>query len=79
LTAPGLDQLTAPRGWQGLKIEQAAPALKAYLAGLQSQPDLLIVLSHLGVSDDEALAEAVPRLILSSAATVIPCCRKPAG
>lgn len=62
LTAPGLDQLTAPRGWQGLKIEQAAPALKAYLAGLQSQPDLLIVLSHLGVSDDEALAEAVPEI-----------------
>jgi len=62
LTAPGLDQLTAPRGWQGLKIEQAAPALKAYLAGLQSQPDVLVVLSHLGVSDDEALAEAVPEI-----------------
>lgn len=62
LTAPGLDQLTAPRGWQGLKIEQAVPALKAYLAGLPSQPDLLVVLSHLGVSDDEALAEAVPEI-----------------
>lgn len=62
LTAPGLDQLTAPRGWQGLKIEKAAPALKDYLAGLQSQPDLLVVLSHLGLSDDEALAEAVPEI-----------------
>jgi 2',3'-cyclic-nucleotide 2'-phosphodiesterase (5'-nucleotidase family) len=55
------DVLSAPtEAVAGLDVVDPVEAVRGYVAELRPQVDVLIVLSHLGLPEDRALAEAVP-------------------
>lgn len=66
----GLIGVTEPEALQSPGVREVAQVLdpvtsvKEYLAEIKAQSDVLIVLSHLGVERDRALAQAVPEIDL---------------
>lgn len=66
----GLIGVTEPEALQSPGVREVAQVLdpvasvKKYLAELEGQSDVLIVLSHLGLERDRALAQAVPEIDL---------------
>lgn len=63
LTTSDLKNLTLPEKIKGLKISSCEAALKVNLREVKkSQPDLIIVLSHIGVEADQALAKKFPEV-----------------
>lgn len=63
-TTDGLKGLVSPADWGRMHVEPAAEAIRAEVAALDPQTDLLIALTHLGVDADKKLAAAVPGLDL---------------
>lgn len=64
VTTEGLGTLMSPADFQKVRLEPVADAVRRELTKLDPQTDLVIVLSHIGVDDDIALAEAVPGIDL---------------
>jgi len=60
LVTPDAPVATHPRNVVGLKFLPPGAALEKYLPELQSQADLVIVLSHIGYQADRELAAQVP-------------------
>lgn len=66
----GVIGVTEPEALQAPGVREAAQvldpvgAVKKYLAEIKGQSDVLIVLSHLGVERDRALAQAIPEIAL---------------
>ena len=55
-----LDVFRSPALAAGLEVRDPLTSVRKYLPEVRSQSDVVIVLSHLGVDEDEALAQAVP-------------------
>ena len=55
-----LDVFRSPALAAGLEVLDPLTRVRKYLPEVRSQSDVVIVLSHLGVDEDEALAQAVP-------------------
>jgi len=63
LTTDDLVNLSLPANRQGLTITTCKDALKKYLPEIRKQkPDLIIVLSHIGVDADRELAKQFPEV-----------------
>jgi 5'-nucleotidase/UDP-sugar diphosphatase len=57
----GLAGVTLPRNIEGITIEKEADALRKILPKVKSEkPDIIIVLSHIGIEADIQLAESFP-------------------
>jgi 2',3'-cyclic-nucleotide 2'-phosphodiesterase (5'-nucleotidase family) len=59
LSAPNTPALTKPQNVTGLEFRPAGETLRSILPEVQAQASLIIVLSHLGIEGDRALAQAV--------------------
>jgi 5'-nucleotidase/UDP-sugar diphosphatase len=59
LAYPDTPAITKPQNVAGLDFQQAAGTVRRYLPDLEEQADLIVVLSHLGLDGDQALARAV--------------------
>ena len=57
---PGTPFISKPANVQGLTFLSGAEGVQRYLETVRQQSDIVVVLSHLGMGDDEALAAAVP-------------------
>lgn len=57
---PGTPAIVKPSSIKGLRFLPAAPAVRSYLDTVRKQSDIVVVLSHLGIFDDGALAAEVP-------------------
>ncbi len=64
LTTPELTTAIHPRHAIGLSVEDPVSVARRRLPELQKHADLVIVLSHLGLADDQRLAQAVPGIDL---------------
>ena len=64
LTSPELATATHPRNIDGIAVEDPVAAARRLVPGLREQTDLVVVLSHMGISDDRRLAQAVPAIDL---------------
>ncbi len=60
LANPDTPAITKPGNVQGLRFLPAMEAVGRYLPQLRQQADLVVVLSHMGIADDERLARSVP-------------------
>ena len=56
---PGTPIITKPSNVSGLRFLPGAQSVSKYLAAVRQEADLVIVLSHLGMADDELLAAGV--------------------
>jgi 2',3'-cyclic-nucleotide 2'-phosphodiesterase (5'-nucleotidase family) len=56
---PGTPFISKPQNVQGLAFLPAAESVAAYLGAVRQQADMIVVLSHLGLADDEKLAADV--------------------
>lgn len=63
-TTEGLRTLMRPSEYATLSVTRVADAVRAEVARLDPETDLLVVLSHIGIDDDRALARAVPGIDL---------------
>lgn len=54
------DAVTAPSAAEVIDVLDPVATARQYLPEIQEQSDMVIVLSHLGVEEDKALAQAVP-------------------
>ncbi|GDX81821.1 multifunctional 2',3'-cyclic-nucleotide 2'-phosphodiesterase/5'-nucleotidase/3'-nucleotidase [Deltaproteobacteria bacterium] len=63
-TTDQLRTLVSPADWARMQTLRAADAVRAEVAALDPQTDVLIAVTHLGVDDDKGLAAAVPGLDL---------------
>jgi 5'-nucleotidase/UDP-sugar diphosphatase len=59
LAYPDTPGITKPQDVAGLEFRGAVETVRHYLPELQEQADLIVVLSHLGLDGDQALARAV--------------------
>ena len=59
LSAPNTPAITKPQNVTGLEFRPAGGTLRRILPEVQTQASLIIVLSHLGIEGDRALAQAV--------------------
>jgi 2',3'-cyclic-nucleotide 2'-phosphodiesterase (5'-nucleotidase family) len=59
LTYPDTPAINKPQNVAGLDFRAGAETVRQYLPELESQSDLIVVLSHLGLDGDRALAVAV--------------------
>lgn len=62
LTTPELIATTHPRNVGGLSVEHPIQAAHRLAAGLRAGSDLFIVLSHMGIAHDLALAAELPEI-----------------
>lgn len=60
LTNPGTPAITKPENVRGLRFLSAMETVARYLPQLRQEADLIVVLSHMGVADDERLARSAP-------------------
>ena len=61
LGASESDMIRAPsEGVRGIKVLDPVASVRKYLPGVQSQSDVVILLSHLGLDEDKTLAQAIP-------------------
>ncbi len=63
-TTDALKGLVSPKDWARMEPTHAVDAVRAEVAALDPQTDILIALTHLGVDDDRKLAAAVPGIDL---------------
>ncbi len=56
---PGTPFISKPSNWQGLRFLGGPESVSKYLDAVRKQADIVVVLSHLGMGDDEKLAAAV--------------------
>lgn len=63
-TTEGLRTLMRPAEYATLSVPPVADAVRAEVARLDPVTDLIVVLSHIGIEDDRALAKAVPGIDL---------------
>ena len=56
---PGTPFISKPSNWQGLRFLDGPESVSRYLDVVRKQADIVLVLSHLGIGDDEKLASAV--------------------
>lgn len=63
-TTEGMDYLVSKRAFEGLDIEPVLDTVGPEVARLRPQVDLVVLLTHIGVEEDEAIAEAVPGIDL---------------
>lgn len=59
-TTDALRGLVSPKDWARMEPLHAVDAVRAEVAALDPQTDVLVALTHLGVDDDRKLAAAVP-------------------
>lgn len=60
LTTPSTPVTTHPRNVVGLHFGDPAAVLGGYMPELKQKADLIIALTHIGLSEDKQLAESVP-------------------
>jgi 2',3'-cyclic-nucleotide 2'-phosphodiesterase (5'-nucleotidase family) len=63
-TTEGMDYLVSSRAFEGLDIEPVLDTVGPEVARLRPQVDLVVLLTHIGVEEDQAIAEAVPGIDL---------------
>ncbi|SDW82307.1 bifunctional metallophosphatase/5'-nucleotidase [Thiocapsa roseopersicina] len=59
LTTPELTTATHPRNIEGIGVEEPTAVARRLVPALRDEADLVVVLSHLGISADRRLAESV--------------------
>ncbi|AFL73869.1 5'-nucleotidase/2',3'-cyclic phosphodiesterase-like hydrolase [Thiocystis violascens DSM 198] len=64
LTTPELTTATHPRNAVGVSVEDPVTVARRLVPELREQADLVVVLSHLGLTDDRRLAQAIPEIDL---------------
>ncbi len=64
LTTPELTTATHPRNIYGISVEEPVAVARRLIPGLREQADLVVVLSHMGITDDRRLAQSVPGIDL---------------
>ncbi|MHC4470675.1 MAG: bifunctional metallophosphatase/5'-nucleotidase [Planctomycetota bacterium] len=62
VVTPGTPEITAGGATDGVTFRPAAEAIRPLLPELAKKSDLVVVLSHLGLEGDRALAAAVPEI-----------------
>jgi 2',3'-cyclic-nucleotide 2'-phosphodiesterase (5'-nucleotidase family) len=60
LVTEELTTTTHPRNAAGVSVDAAITTALALVPGLEAQADLVVVLSHLGIAEDRAVAREVP-------------------
>ena len=60
ISNPGTPAISKPANVKGLRFLPAADAVAKYLPELRQKADVVVVLSHAGKDDDQALARAMP-------------------
>lgn len=60
LSNPGSNTIVKASGIVGLRFGPAAPAIRPYVAELQQQVDIIVVVAHIGSADAAQLARDVP-------------------
>lgn len=63
-TTEGMDYLVSKRAFEGLDIDPVLDTVGPEVARLRPQVDLVVLLTHIGVEEDQAIAEAVPGIDL---------------
>ena len=63
-TTEGMDYLVSERAFEGLDIQPVLETVGPEVARLRPQVDLVVLLTHIGVEEDQAIAEAVPGIDL---------------
>lgn len=56
---PGTPAISKPANVAGLRFQPGADAVRRYLPEVRAQSDIVVVLSHMGMADDEKLAAEV--------------------
>jgi 2',3'-cyclic-nucleotide 2'-phosphodiesterase (5'-nucleotidase family) len=64
LTSPELATATHPRNMKGLSVEEPVAVARRLVPSLREGSDLMVVLSHMGITDDRRLARTVPGIDL---------------
>lgn len=64
LTSPELATATHPRNMKGLSVEEPVAVAQRLVPSLREGSDLMVVLSHMGITDDRRLARTVPGIDL---------------
>jgi 2',3'-cyclic-nucleotide 2'-phosphodiesterase (5'-nucleotidase family) len=64
LTTPELTTATHPKNVNGVSVEEPVTVTQRLLPGLREQADMVVVLSHMGISDDRRLARDAPDIEL---------------
>jgi 5'-nucleotidase/UDP-sugar diphosphatase len=57
---PGTPFISKPSNWTGLQFLPGPDSVSKYLDAVRKQSDIVVVLSHLGLADDQVLASTVP-------------------
>ncbi len=63
-TTEGMDHLVSKSAFDGLAIQPVLETVGPEVARLRPQVDLVVLLTHIGVEEDQAIADAVPGIDL---------------
>lgn len=63
-TTEGMDYLVSKEAFAGLDVQPVADAIRPEVERLKGEVDVVVLLTHIGVEEDQAIAQAVPGIDL---------------